>query len=124
MLPSKEEQIESILKLLAYKLASKYSPTYKDEVEIDNLFKKIFSVGKEDVLNYLKENYPLQEVVNQNPKSIRDGFYAIPISSGYRIYRQERNIKFDEQIALSDDEVWRYFVDYLIASNGLSNIVE
>lgn len=123
MLPSKEEQIESILKLVAYKLATKYSPTDKDEVEINHVFKKIFSVRKEDVLNYLKENYPLQEVVNQNPKSIRDGFYAIPISTGYRTYRQERNIKFDEEIVVSEDEVWSHLVDYLIASNGLSNIV-
>jgi hypothetical protein len=124
MLPSKEEQIESILKLVAYKLASEYSPTDKHEVEIDYLFKKIFTVRKQDVLNYLKENYPLQEVVNQNPKSIRDGFYAIPICSGYRTYRQERNIKFDEEIVVSEDEVWSHLVDYLIASNGLSNIVE
>ena len=76
------------------------------------------------MLNYLKENYPLREVVNQDPKSIRDGFYAIPISLGYRTYRQERNLKFDEEIVVSEDEDWSHLVDYLIASNGLSNIVE
>jgi hypothetical protein len=114
MIPSKKEQIEALLNGEAYKLVEKYvSP--KDLS--GNSYKEVFTVKKHEIVNYLKKNYALKEVLNQQPSN-KDGFYVIPMYSSFKVYEQERGIRFIEYVTNSEQEVWELFVDYLIRTSG------
>ncbi|HEX3036339.1 MAG TPA: hypothetical protein VHT73_14680 [Thermodesulfobacteriota bacterium] len=114
MVPSKKEQIEHLLKFSAYKLVEKYLP--KQEWGGDS-YKKIFTVKKHEILDYLRAKYILEELIDMTPSN-DDGFYAIPLNSGFKIYEQERGFKFLERIVKTEDEVWENFVEYLIRYSG------
>lgn len=114
MLPSKKEQIEALLKGEACELVEKYISPHN--ISGDS-YKVIFTVKKHEILDYLKKNCSLNEVTKQKPGS-DDGFYAIPIYSGFKVYEQERGIRFLEHILKSEDEVWESFVKYLLDISG------
>jgi hypothetical protein len=128
ILPSKKEQIEALLKFNAYKLVEKYislpripeNATYitaKDSKTFREAYKKIFSVKKQEISDYLERNYALKELINMKP-SDDDGFYAIPLNSRFQIYEQERGFRSLERFAKTEKEVWRNFVEYLIRHSG------
>ncbi len=128
MLPSKKEQIEALLKFQAYELVEKYislpripeNAKYisdKDSKAFSEAYKKIFTVKRHDILDYLKANYTLKELINMKP-SDDDGFYVIPLNYGFKIYEQERGFKFLERIVKTEEEVWENFVEYLIRYSG------
>jgi hypothetical protein len=114
MIPNKSEQIEALIKHEAAKLVEKNVPSHEWE---NDPYKKIFTVKRNEILQYVKERYPLDRLVHTKAGN-SDGFYAIRHDKGYEVFEQERGIKFNQVQGLILDEVWSKYVDYLIRTSG------
>lgn len=114
MHPSKQEQIEALIRHEAYDLVMKYAPA--DQLTSES-YQSVFSVNRADVLEYLERNYRIEDLISTAPQE-RDGFYAIPSPEGYRIYEQERNVKIFEQHVSTEHDVWIAFVNYVLETSG------
>lgn len=119
MKPTKEEQIECVIKGSAAELASRYLK----EKATTNSYAFLFDVTKEEIINYIKR-YDLKDLIRTKP-STEDGFYAIPMKDGgYKVYEQERNIRFDQRVVLSMNDVIKNYVDYKIIGVGLYQYIK
>ena len=113
MRPPKEEQIKSLLEGTACTLVEKY---VGESASVDS-YAEVFSVTRSEILAYLQTHYRLEDITHASVGSA-DGFYVISTIFGYKTFFQERGIRFGETAVRSQDEVWRKFVDYLIATSG------
>ena len=95
-------------------LVMKYSPA--DQLSSES-YRSVFSVKRSEVLEYLKRNYRIEDLISTVPQE-RDGFYAIRSLFGYRIYEQERHVKILDQQVSTEHGVWVAFVSYLLETSG------
>jgi hypothetical protein len=120
MRPNKSEQIEALISHEAVKLVEKNVPSQEWR---NDAYKKIFTVKRNEILQYVKERYPLNKLVHTKEGNF-DGFYAIQRVKGYEVFEQERGIKFNQTQGLTLDEVWSKYVDYLIRTSGTGLLFE
>jgi len=112
--PTKQEQIEALIHHQAYDLVMKYAPS--EELD-EEAYTQVFTVKRKDVLNYVAQHCQLKDLVHMG-QSNRDGFYAIPVKGGFRVYEQYNTIKTEEQIITEELGVWKQFVDYVLRTSG------
>lgn len=114
--PSKAEQIEAILYGVAYDLTMKYAG--RDQSGHPQ-YSKVFTVTRKEIEEYLQEHYSLNTLPGTHSSaSHHDGLYIMSDSSGYRVYHQERGIKFAEKVVRSEEEVWQLYVDWNLRTSG------
>jgi hypothetical protein len=119
--PSQIEQIEALIHHKVYDLMMKYAPSR--EINAAEAYATVFSVKRNDVLDYLIKNYQLSDLVPMKAAD-RDGFYAIPERNGFRTYEQFLAwggggwMKDSEEIVPDELGVWNKFVDYILGTSG------
>ena len=114
MAPTKEEQINALVMHQAYKLVTQMVPP--GDLSGDS-YKKVFTVKRNEILNYAKAHFSMEEVMICRPGEC-DGFYVLSIPDGFEIYYQERLIKVPIKVVGTSDDVWEEYVDYLIRTSG------
>ncbi len=112
--PTKDEQILSLISHQARELVEKY--TSPEQLNVGS-YKEIFNVSKSDIAMYLKKHFALTDLV-PSPESKKDGFYAISIEGGFRIYEQYDGIRANEKTTSNSDGVWDAFAEYIIRTSG------
>jgi len=121
-IPSKAEQIEAIIHSTTYQLTMRYAG--RDESGIPK-YSKVFTVTRKEIEEYVRTHYRLNNLpmVNVTPES-HDGLHIIRVPEGYHIYYQERNIRDTDYIVPSEDDVWKFYIDFKIRYGGGPDIQE
>ncbi len=112
--PTIEEQIEAIVHHKAYELVMNYSGV--DRVDKQS-YEQVFTVKRSEILAYIRNKYDLNDLIPRR-SDIRDGFYAIPVSDGYRIYEQYDGHRTPPEDVAGKDILQEKYVDYLLRSSG------
>jgi len=107
------EQVDALLKGRAVELVkSKYGSFHPAA------FSEVFTITRAEILDYLRCNYKLEQVVRMKPGH-DGGFYAIPAGRNYQVYEQyEKGPKYDRGVVSVELKVWALFVDYLVRTSG------
>lgn len=113
--PSKEEQIEALIHHRAYDLVMECAPS--EDISDAEAYALVFTVKRREVLEYLVQRYNISDLI-KTELSNRDGFYAIPVSQGFRVYEQYNCIKAMEKILSDELGVWNEFVSYILGTSG------
>lgn len=114
MVPSKDQQIESLLDGTACELVEHCVPA--DRISADS-YSEVFTVNRSEILTYLRTNRRLEDVVHTS-SGPSDGFYALLRDGDYLTFIQERKIRMQEATVETKDDVWEHVVDYLIGHSG------
>jgi hypothetical protein len=110
--PIKSEQIEAILHDMAYDLTLKYAG--RDESGVPQ-YSKTFNVTRKEIEEYVKKHYTLDNLPFAHSfHDLKDGLYIIRVSKEYQLYYQERGIRSLEQHVSSEDDVWKYYINYML----------
>jgi hypothetical protein len=116
-IPSKAEQIEALIHEKAYELALKYA----GREQFGKLqFSKVFNVTRKEILEYLKNNYCLDNLpffVFSSPGK-RDGIYIIPVPEGYHVFYQEREYRNPDYTVPTEDDAWIFYIDFMLSLSG------
>ncbi len=114
--PSKEEQIEALIHDKAYQLTIRYSG--RDKSGRPN-YRKVFNVTRKDIERPLKNHYKFDDLpfvsCSIGPK---DGFYIIPTSKAYTIYKQERGVHTRDKTVKSASEARKLYIDWILDTSG------
>ena len=115
-IPSKTEQIEALMRGTAYELTMKYAGRDKSG---SPQYSKVFNITRKAVEEYLREHYLLDSLpfTHSSPGS-NDGIYIIPVIEGYFVYYQERGIRNPEYLVPSENDAWKFYVDFRLRASG------
>jgi hypothetical protein len=114
--PSKTEQIEAIIYSTEYELTLKYEG--RDESGSPE-YSKVFTVTRKEIENYLKSHYHLENLpLVYSSNGLQDGLFIIRVTEGYLIYHQERGIRDLEYVAYSEDDAWKFYIDFILSVSG------
>lgn len=108
-----ETQVEALVRRKAYQLAREHPST----IDIAEAYREVFTASKTEILRHLQSNWLMRDLVISRPGD-RDGLYAVPHSGSFEVYYQERGIKMLEKQGLTEEEVWRAYVDYITGFSG------
>lgn len=101
-----EEQVDAYRNKTQFELVCKH--LNKTELELSD-YDLVFTASPTEIKNYLEAHFQFDEIVKTKAAD-NDGFYAIKQLLGkWKTYRQERNIKFDEEV-VSETELWNKII--------------
>jgi hypothetical protein len=101
-----EEQVNAYRNKTQFELVCKY--LNKTELELSD-YDLIFTSSPIEIKNYLETHFEFDEIIKTKVGD-NDGFYAVKQLLGkWKTYRQERNIKFDEEV-VSENELWNRII--------------
>ena len=108
--PSVDRQMEALLADKAHDLVrsvlSKRTTTPED-------YHAVITVSSENALNYMESHCTVDEVAATSEKR-HDGYYALPIGGAWKVYVQERGVRFSEQVVQSDLAVFRHYIRHVL----------
>ena len=110
--PSKEKQIEPILKGTSCELFEECVP---QEEWPKYSYKDIFQITKAEIKEYIEKRYRLDDLV---PSVRREGVFALKENDGHRLYYMEYGRAMDQGYAKNDEELFVLFIDFLTRTSG------
>ena len=115
-LPSKAQQIETIINSKAYELTLKYAG--RDESGSPE-YSKVFTVTRKEIEEYIKKHYRLNNLPFVfSSIGTKDGIYIIPVPGGYHVYYQERGICDPDYVVPTEEDAWKFYVDFTLNRSG------
>jgi hypothetical protein len=115
IIPSKGKQIEALINHLAYDFTLKYAGR---DLSGSPLYSKVFNVTKNEVKEYLKKRYNLNNLpFSYTVPGTKDGIYIIHKQEGYLVYYQERGFR-EPELLEPEEGAWNYYVDFTLRTSG------
>ena len=113
-IPSKAEQVEALIRGSIFELTMKYAGRNKSGRPF---YSKVFNITRKEIEEYLREHYLLSDLAHSSP-GLLDGIYIIPVIEGYLVYYQERRTRNSEYLLPSENDAWKWYVDYILRTSG------
>jgi len=114
--PAKGEQIEALINHKAYDFTMNNGG--RDSIG-EPQYAKVLNVTKKEIKEYLKNNYTILNLpFSYTHSGIKDGAYIIHKPEGYLVYHQERGLPEAQYWEMEEEQVWDYYVDFILRTSG------
>lgn len=108
--PSEDRQMEALLAGRAHDLVR--SVLGKKTVDSRD-YHAVIAISIEDALSYMESHCSVDQIAVTSEKR-HDGYYALPTGNSWKVYVQERGVRFEEQIVQSDLGVFRHYIQHVL----------